>query len=60
MVVMVTCLCTFVQFMAIHMGFHLINGSEGRKYAFAALYKCREDAPTFVFMTLPANCLNIA
>ena len=48
----------FVYFCPIHghsYGFHLINGSEGRKDAFAALYKYKEKMPQHLFY----DCLPI-
>ena len=55
----------FVYFCPIHghsYGFHLINGSEGRKDAFAALYKYKETIPEHLFYDfacqLSKYCLN--
>ena len=55
----------FVYFCPIHghsYGFHLINGSEGRKDAFAALYKYKEKMPQHLFYDfacqLSEYCLN--
>ena len=55
----------FVYFCPIHghsYGFHLINGSEGRKDAFAALYKYKEKMPQHLFYNfacqLSEYCLN--
>ena len=55
----------FVYFCPIHghsYGFHLINGSEGRKDAFAALYKYKKTMPEHLFYDfacqLSEYCLN--
>ena len=55
----------FVYFCPIHghsYGFHLINGSEGRKDPFGALYKYKENMPKHLFYDFACQmseyCLN--